>query len=128
MITMLLFGNHSYQGDLYHRVTLDSTVTEQRMDELRKPKYREVIANVSAYTHHEGGNVGAWGDLLEHGDCASDDLPYGTVIELPDGRTLVVRDRFGGGYKDRIDVYFEEDLEGALEFGRRSMEIKVMEE
>ena len=106
---------------------MDATVTEQRMEELRKPKYREVTMNVSAYTYHEGGDIGAWGDTLQLGDCASDDLPYGTKVVVG-GKEYTVRDRFGGGYKNRLDIYYGSDLDGAWEFGRRTMKVKVKEE
>lgn len=83
--------------------------------------------NVSAYTAHEGGSMGAWDNELSIGDCASDDLPRGTVVVLPNGDVLTVADKFGGGYKDRLDIYYGWDLDGAMEFGRRTMEVEVVQ-
>ena len=36
---------------------------------------------------------------------AADHLPFGTHVEI-DGHIYTVEDRFGGGYTDKIDIYF----------------------
>lgn len=60
--------------------------------------------NVSAYCHT--GNRTASGAWPQVGvTCAADHLPFGSRVTLPDGRTWIVQDRFGGGYGDRLDLF-----------------------
>ena len=42
---------------------------------------------------------------------AADDLPFGTRIRI-DGKEYVVEDRFGGDYKNKIDIFMETKEEG----------------
>lgn len=95
---------------------------------LAEPKvsYREIIANVSAYTSAEGGSVGAWGDELQVGYAAADDLPRGTVVVVC-GSTYIIMDRFGGDYVNRLDLYMEDESE-AWEFGRKELKVYVKED
>lgn len=53
-----------------------------------------------------------------NGVCAADHLPFGTKVTLPDGRVLIVADRFGGGFKDRLDIFLETEAE-CRQFGRQ---------
>lgn len=51
--------------------------------------------------------------------AASDDLPEGTtLIRVHDGQLYVVQDRFGGGYKGRLDICMD-TKERAYSYGRR---------
>lgn len=54
---------------------------------------------------------------------AADHLPFGTVVEI-DGHYYVVQDRFGGGYTNKIDIFFS-NYHDAIQFGRQVKEIKV---
>lgn len=54
---------------------------------------------------------------------AADHLPFGTKVEI-DGHTYTVEDRFGGGYTNKIDVYFE-NYADAIEFGRQQKIVRV---
>lgn len=107
-----------------HAASLDDTEFQRNMVELSKPRWDEVVMEVSAYTSSEGGSKGAWGKELVVGDVASDDLPRGAVVVV-DGREYVVNDRFGGGYVGRLDIYID-DYDAAMEFGRRTMKVKVI--
>ena len=78
--------------------------------------------NVSAYTAK--GNKTASGVYPQVGHCAADHLPFGTRITLPDGRTLTVTDRFGGGYSDRLDIYMETEAE-CWEWGRKMLRCRI---
>lgn len=57
---------------------------------------------------------------------ACDHLPFGTKVKI-DGHIYTVEDRFGGGYKDRIDIYME-TKEEAFRFGRQPKIIEVIKE
>ena len=86
-----------------------------------------VTLNVSAYTH--SGNPTASGVWPQAGHCAADlingkTVPFGSKITLPDGRVLVVTDRFGGNYNNRLDVFLNTEKE-CWEFGRRFLRCKV---
>ncbi len=90
--------------------------------------YYEVKMNVSAYTASieecgKDDGIGAYGVKMQIGMVASDDLPQGTWVEIK-GKYYVVQDRFGGGYKNRIDIYME-DYREAIHFGRQYIIVKV---
>lgn len=87
-----------------------------------------VTLNVSAYTH--SGNPTASGVMPQVGHCAADlingkTVPFGSKITLPDGRVLVVTDRFGGNYNNRLDVFLNTEKE-CWDFGRRNLVCKVL--
>ena len=86
-----------------------------------------VTLNCSAYTHT--GNPTASGVYPAVGHCAVDRIngqwvKFGTKVHLPDGRTLVVTDRFGGGYNNRLDIFMNTESE-CWQFGRRWLKCKV---
>lgn len=79
--------------------------------------------NVSAYCHT--GNPTASGVWPAVGMAAADHLPFGSRVYLPDGSVVVIRDRFGGGYSDRLDLFLETEDE-CWKFGRQIMRCKVV--
>lgn len=81
-----------------------------------------VVMNVSAYTHT--GNVMANGEYPYVGVVASDDLPFGTLVSV-NGNTYVVKDRFGGGYTNRLDIFMD-TYHDAIQFGRQWLEVEVI--
>lgn len=80
------------------------------------------VLNTSAYCHT--GNRTASGAWPEVGMCAADHLPFGTRVTLPDGRVLIVTDRFGGNYNDRLDIFMKTESE-CWQWGRRWLKCKV---
>lgn len=80
------------------------------------------VLNCSAYTH--SGYRTASGVWPQVGMAAADHLPFGTKVILPDGRTLVVTDRFGGGYNNRLDIFMASESE-CWQFGRRNLVCRV---
>jgi 3D (Asp-Asp-Asp) domain-containing protein len=78
--------------------------------------------NVSAYCHT--GNPTASGVWPEPGMAAADHLPFGSKVTLPDGSVVVIRDRMGGGYSDRLDL-FKETEDACWKFGRRVLRCKI---
>lgn len=54
---------------------------------------------------------------------AADHLPFGTLVEI-DGHIYTVEDRFGGGYTDKIDIYFDNYMD-AINFGRQQRVVRV---
>ena len=71
-------------------------------------------------------------DLCKHGvedSIATNDLPFGTKVKIPDyfgDRVFVVRDRMNKRYSDRIDVWMLEKKE-ARTFGVKHATIQVLE-
>ena len=57
---------------------------------------------------------------------ACDDLPFGTKVII-DGHTYTVEDRFGGGYKNRIDIYMDNKAD-AFNFGRQAKVVQIIKE
>lgn len=78
--------------------------------------------NISAYTY--SGNPTASGVYPAVGHCAADHLPFGSKVTLPDGRVLIVTDRFGGGFTDRLDIFMETESE-CWKWGRKWLKCKI---
>lgn len=93
------------------------------------------VQNVTAtaYTPYEnnGSRLTASGATAVEGvTCAADyiggyKIPFGTIIEFPDGQRFIVQDRFGAGHNNRLDVFME-SYNRAIQFGRRNFDIKVI--
>ena len=86
-----------------------------------------VTLQTTAYCHT--GNPTASGVMPQVGHCAVDKIngqwiPFGTVIHTEDGRTLVVTDRFGGSYNNRMDIFLPTESE-CWQFGRRNLVCEV---
>ena len=86
-----------------------------------------VTLQTTAYCHT--GNPTASGVMPEVGQCAVDKIngqwvPFGTRIHTEDGRTLVVTDRFGGNYNNRMDIFMASESE-CWQFGRRNLLCKI---
>ena len=80
------------------------------------------VMNVSAYCHT--GNRTASGVMPQVGMAAADHLPFGSKVTLPDGRILTITDRFGGNFRDRLDIFLASEDE-CWKFGRQWLRCKV---
>ena len=95
-----------------------------------EPQYRMV--ECTAYTSSEDecgkddGITASGVKAVEGITVAADDIPLGTKVII-DGNEYIVQDRFGGGYRNRIDIYHE-DVSRAMEFGRKQKKIRILEE
>lgn len=78
--------------------------------------------NVSAYCHT--GNRTASGVWPQVGMAAADHLPFGSKVTLPGGTVVVIRDRMGGNYTDKLDL-FKETEDECWKFGRQILRCKV---
>ena len=90
-----------------------------------------VTLNVSAFC--ETGNPTASGLMPQVGHCAVDKIngqwiPFGTKIRIIDQNVgmheLVVTDRFGGNYNNKMDIFMQSESE-CWKFGRRWLECRV---
>ena len=90
-----------------------------------------VTLNVSAFC--ETGNPTASGVMPQVGHCAVDKIngqwvPFGTKIRIIDQSVgiheLVVTDRFGGSYNNRMDIFMD-GYKKCIEFGRQDLEAEV---
>lgn len=61
---------------------------------------------------------------IEGETVAADDLPLGTKIEI-EGHIYTVHDRFGGGYKGRIDIYKEKKSD-CIRFGKQFKAARIV--
>ena len=80
------------------------------------------VLNCSAYA--PTGNRTASGVWPQVGMAAADHLPFGSKVTLPDGRTLVITDRFGAGHTNCLDIFMETEKE-CWEWGRKYLECKI---
>ena len=81
----------------------------------------------TAYTHST--NPTASGVMPQVGHCACDKIngqwvAFGTQITLPDGRTLVVTDRFGDGRNNSLDIFMDSES-ACWEWGRRWVKCRI---
>ena len=86
-----------------------------------------VTLHCTAYTHST--NPTASGVMPQVGHCACDKIngewvKFGTQIITEDGRTLVVTDRFGGSYNNRLDIFMESEDE-CWQFGRKWLKCRI---
>jgi 3D (Asp-Asp-Asp) domain-containing protein len=86
-----------------------------------------VTLQCTAYTN--SNNPTASGVMPQVGHCAVDKIngqwiPFGTRIVTEDGRTLVVTDRFGGSYNNRLDIFMQSESE-CWQFGRKNLVCEV---
>ena len=86
-----------------------------------------VTLQCTAYTHST--NPTASGVMPQVGHCAVDKIngqwiPFGTRITTEDGRTLIVTDRFGGSYNNRLDIFMQTEDE-CWKFGRRNLVCRI---
>ena len=95
------------------------------------PSGRAMYVSASGYSAHDPGNSRhtASGTLVRHGVIAVDPrvIPLGTCVFIP-GYGKAVAEDIGGAIKGhRIDVAFDSHEE-ALAFGRRDLEIIIVDE
>lgn len=86
-----------------------------------------VTLNCSAYCHT--GNLTASGVMPAVGHCAMDKVngvtvPFGSRVTLPDGRLLIVTDRFGDGRSNALDIFMASEQE-CWQFGRQMLRCRI---
>ena len=85
-----------------------------------------VTLNASAYCDK---GITASGEYVRDGICAMDKLngvlvPFGAKVILPNGKVLIVKDRFGAGHNNHLDIWMPTENE-CWQFGRRFLECRV---
>lgn len=115
---------------VFHSTEIQNpTPIVEHAEEPPTPSYREIEANISAYTASDdecgkADGITASGTVATAGrTIAMDGVPFGTLVEI-DGHVYVVEDRFGGGYSDRIDIFMD-TKEEAFQWGRRYMKVRI---
>ena len=82
--------------------------------------------NCSAYADK---GITASGEYVREGICAMDRLngvlvPFNSRVTLPDGRVLIVKDRFGGNKENCLDIWMPTEDE-CWKFGRQNLVCRV---
>ena len=77
--------------------------------------------NVSAYCDYR--EMAGGGLPCEGVTAAADDLPFGAKVYIGD-QCYVIQDRFGGNYKNRLDIYMQSEAD-CWEFGRQYLMVLV---
>lgn len=85
-----------------------------------------VTLNTSAYCDR---GITASGEPVQDGICAMDKLngmvvPFGAKVILPNGKVLIVKDRFGAGHNNHLDIWMPSEDE-CWQFGRRNLVCRV---
>jgi 3D (Asp-Asp-Asp) domain-containing protein len=73
--------------------------------------------------------ITASGEYVRDEICAMDKLngmlvPFGTKVILPNGKVLIVKDRFGGNLNNHLDIWMASEDE-CWQFGRKNLVCKV---
>ena len=87
-----------------------------------------IIVMLECTAYCDQGNT-ASGEYVRDGICAMDKLngqwvKFGSKVYLPDGRMLIVKDRFGAGHEGHLDIWIPNEFE-CWQFGRRNLLCKV---
>lgn len=86
-----------------------------------------VTLNCSAYCDR---GITASGEYVRDGICAMDRVngqvvPFGTKVILPNGKVLIVKDRFGAGHNNHLDIWMASES-ACWQFGRRNLVCEVI--
>ena len=86
-----------------------------------------VTLNCSAYCDK---GITASGEYVREGICAMDRVngqvvPFGTKVILPNGKVLIVKDRFGAGHNNHLDIWMKSEND-CWQFGRRNLVCEVI--
>jgi 3D (Asp-Asp-Asp) domain-containing protein len=86
-----------------------------------------VTLNCSAYADR---GITASGEPVQDGFCAMDKLngmlvPFGAKVILPNGKVLIVKDRFGANHNNHLDIWMPNEDE-CWQFGRRNLVCEVI--
>ena len=82
--------------------------------------------NASAYCDK---GITASGEMVREGICAMDKVngmvvPFGSKVYLPNGTVLIVKDRFGAGHNNHLDIWLPSESE-CWQFGRRNLLCRI---
>ena len=85
-----------------------------------------VTLNCSAYADR---GITTSGEPVQDGICAVDRIngvliPFGSKVILPNGRVLIVKDRFGANHNNHLDIWMPNESE-CWQFGRRNLVCEV---
>ena len=85
-----------------------------------------VTLNASAYCDR---GITASGEPVQDGICAMDKLngilvPFGSKVILPNGKVLIVKDRFGADHNNHLDIWMASEND-CWKFGRQWLKCKV---
>ena len=86
-----------------------------------------VTLNTSAYCDR---GITASGEPVQDGICAMDRVngqvvPFGSKVILPNGKVLIVKDRFGANHNNHLDIWMPTENE-CWQFGRRNLVCEVL--
>ena len=86
------------------------------------------IATLECTAYCDKG-ITASGEYVRDGICAMDKLngmlvPFGSKVILPNGKMLIVKDRFGAGHNNHLDIWMPSEDE-CWQFGRQWLQCEV---
>ena len=74
--------------------------------------------------------ITASGEPVRGGICAVDKIngvlvPFGSKVILPNGKVLIVKDRFGANHNNHLDIWMPSESE-CWQFGRKNLVCEVI--
>lgn len=87
-----------------------------------------IIVTLQCTAYADRG-ITASGEPVREGVCAVDRIngvlvPFNTKIIIPDGRVLIVKDRFGAGHNNHLDIWMASEND-CWNFGRQNLVCEV---
>lgn len=111
-------------------VLVQNEIIEGEPIKEKEAPINEIMAIVSAYNPlpeqtDDTPFINAMGKKVQDGDIANNCLPFETEVEM-EGKIYTVRDRMNSRYNDcrYFDIFMWSEEE-AINWGRRTMEIKI---
>ena len=86
------------------------------------------IATLECTAYYDRG-ITASGEYVRDGICAVDRIngvlvPFGSKVILPNGKVLIVKDRFGANHNNHLDIWMLSE-DKCWQFGRKNLVCKV---
>ena len=86
------------------------------------------IATLECTAYCDKG-ITASGEPVQDGICAVDRIngvlvPFGAKVILPNGKVLIVKDRFGVNHNNHLDIWMPSE-DGCWQFGRQWLKCRI---
>jgi len=87
-----------------------------------------IVVTIQCTAYCDRG-ITASGEPVQDGFCAMDKLngmlvPFGAKVILPNGKVLIVKDRFGANHNNHLDIWMPSEDE-CWQFGRRNLLCRI---
>ena len=87
-----------------------------------------IVVTIQCTAYCDRG-ITASGEYVRDGICAVDRIngvliPFGSKVILPNGKVLIVKDRFGANHNNHLDIWMPSEDE-CWKFGRQFLKCRI---